>query len=75
MKKELWYAVNKDGRGNIFTSLPVRNEHFGIWEGSMESCFAGVVAVLEAEGLKLPNITSKDNPVKLSLSLEIVGFQ
>lgn len=71
MKKELFYAVNKDGRGNIFTSLPVRNEHFGIWEGAMVSCISGVVEIFAADGMNLPNITFKDDPRKLSLSIEL----
>ena len=70
MKKELWYAVNKDGRGNVFTSLPVRNDSFGIWEGAMESCFSGVVAVFVADGLNLPYITYKNEPIRLVLSLD-----
>lgn len=71
MKKELWYAVNKDGRGNIFTSLPVRNEHFGVWEGTMESCFSNVVESLAAEGLPLPNITYNIEPQKISLTIDL----
>ena len=70
MKKELWYAVNKDGRGNIFTSLPVRNEHFGIWEGTMMSCFSEMVEVFASEGLNLPNITYINEPLKLTLTLD-----
>lgn len=70
MKKELWYAVNKDGRGNIFTSLPVRNEHFGFWEGTMMSCFSEMVDVFASEGLNLPNITYIKEPLKLTLTLD-----
>ena len=71
MKKELFYAVNKDGRGNIFTSLPVRNEHFGIWVGAMMPCFSGVVDVFASEGLSLPIVTYNNEPQKLSLSIEL----
>lgn len=71
MKKELWYAVNKDGRGNIFTSLPIRNNHFGVWQGTMESCFSGVVSVFDAEGLSLPGITYDNEPHKILLTIEL----
>lgn len=71
MKKELWYAVNRDGRGNVFVSLPVRNEQFGIWEGDIIGCFTSVVDFFVSEGLALPYITYKNEPVKFVLSLDL----
>lgn len=71
VSKTLYYAVNKDGRGNIFTSQPVRNEHFGIWEGTMESCFSEVIEVFAADGLSLPNIKFADAPHRLTLAIDL----
>ncbi len=71
MKKELWYAVKRDGRGNIFVSLPVRNEQFGIWEGEMIGCFASLVDFFVSEGLVLPIISYNNEPKRLTLSLDL----
>ena len=70
VKKKLYYAVDRRDHGCVFTSLPVRNEKFGIWEGNIETCFSEVVASMEADGLiALPNNKYGDEPVAITLSL------
>lgn len=71
MKKTLWYAVSKMGQGNIFTSMPERNDLRGIWTGEIHPCFTIAVLQLESEGFVLPNISWKDEAVKIMLEIEI----
>lgn len=71
MEKKLYYAVNKRGHGCVFTSLPVRNDTFGIWEGTIETCFSEVVASMEADGLiNMPDNKYSDEPVSITLRLD-----
>lgn len=67
--KELYYAVSRRGRGGVFTSLPVRNEHFGLWEGKMETCYSSVISDMEADGLALPDISFSDEPVRMTITV------
>ena len=71
MKKEMevWYAVSKNGNGCVFMEQPVRNDHFGVWEGSILTCINDVVRHLEADGLTLPQVKWGDEPVKMVISL------
>ena len=72
--KKLWYAVSRRGQGNIFTDLPERDEHFGIWKGHIEGCYSSVVCDMEQCGLiELPDITWKNDPVELMLSITTDG--
>ena len=68
-EKVLYLAANRDGRCNVFTSLPERSDAFGIWAGNMESCYAELLRALESEGLVLPDITYKDDPMPLRLHI------
>lgn len=70
MEKVLYYAVSKRGQGCIYTTPPVRNEKFGVYEGRIEGCYSSVVADFEAGGLTLPDISWKDEPVMLRLSIQ-----
>ena len=70
MTIDVYYAVSKRGQACIFTSVPVRNEHFGIWEGNMDGCISSVVSFFEADGFEMSPLTFKDEPMKLRLSLE-----
>lgn len=71
--KKLWYAVNGSGQGCLFTTYPTRNEHFKIWRGEMISSYIRTVMQMESEGeaFRLPAIRWEDEPVQLSLTLEI----
>lgn len=70
MEKTLWYAVSGKGQGRIFTTYPVRDEHFRIWQAESVGCISTVVMLMESEGFDLPDMTWKDEPVKLTLSLD-----
>ena len=69
MKKELYYAVNGNGRGCVFAEKPARNDHFKIWTGRIiGGCFQ-IVMLFESEGFQLPDISWNDEPVQLVLTL------
>ena len=71
--KKIWYAVSGTGQGRIYTSCPVRNEHWKLWEAESVGCVSMVVMLLESEGvLSLPNLTWDDEPVELELSIKAV---
>lgn len=72
MRMKLYYAVSKSGQGRVFTTLPVRNEHFGIFEGEHIGAVSTIFMIMEAEGLQVPSLTWKDDPVELSLELKFV---
>lgn len=69
----IWYAVNGKGQGRIFTSLPSRDEHFKIWCAESVGCISMTAMLLESDGtLSLPELTWKDDPVELELSIVLV---
>lgn len=72
MKKEkiLFFAVNRNGRWNVFTSKPERNDDFGTWVGKMETSYSDLIRTFESDGLVLPNITYKDEPVLIRLTVD-----
>jgi hypothetical protein len=73
MSMKIWYAVSGRGQGNVYTSCPVRNEHFKIWEGHIEGCISSVVCLLSVNGeLELPNLSWDNNPVELELSVNVL---
>lgn len=69
-KKVLWYAVNGNGGGKLFTSKPERNDHFKIWVGEMNATYSMTVLMFESEGFQLPELKWSDEPVRLVLTLE-----
>lgn len=70
---KLWYAVNGRGQGRIFTTKPERNDHWKLWEAESVGCISTTAMLLESEGLLvLPNLTWKDEPVELELSISVV---
>ena len=69
MDKELFYAVNPSGQGNIFVSRPIRGERY--WMGVIEPCFSMVLNCLESEGFCFPSLKWQDEPVKLTLSVKV----
>ena len=72
--KKLWYAVNRSGQGQIFTSCPTRNDAFKIWEGNIEGCILSAISQMEMDGdITLPDITWKDEPVELILEIRWGG--
>lgn len=71
MKKTLYYAANGTGQCCVFAGRPVRDENRKVWMGEIVPCFALVVMQLESEGLALPNISWKDDAVKIGLDVEI----
>lgn len=71
--KELYYAVNGNGQGVIFCTMPERNQKRKIWMGEIVSIYIRLVMQLESENLiSLPSkMRWVDNPVKLNLNLDI----
>ena len=70
---KIWYAVSGRGQGNIFTSYPVRDEHFHIWKGHIEGCVATLVCLLAAnDEIELPVLTWNDDPVELEINIKVV---
>ena len=68
--KTLYYAVSRRGQGVVFSDKPERVEKIGIWSGTIEGIYNSVVADMEAEGfLELPNLSYKDEPVELKLTI------
>lgn len=70
MTRKLWYAVNAKGQGRLFTTLPERNESFKIWVGESIGVISSVFMIFESEGLEVPDLKWKDDPVELELSLK-----
>lgn len=66
----IWYAVSKRGQGRVFTTCPIRNEHFGVWEGESVGCITMTFMMMESDGFEVPDLKFNDDPVKLKLSLE-----
>ncbi len=64
----IWYAVNGKGQGRIFTSQPVRNDHWKLWEAESVGCISMTVMLLESNGeLELPELTWNDEPYEREL--------
>ena len=72
MKKRVYYAVSKTGQGRIYTSCPERHEHFGCWIGESIGCISTLFMLFESDGMELPRITWKDEPVAFELAIEQV---
>lgn len=69
MEQKIYYAVNGRGQGRIFTSKPERDEHFKIWVAESVGFISMAVMHFESEGFELPELTWKDEPVELKLSI------
>ena len=66
----IWYAVNGKGQGRIFTSQPVRNTHWKLWEAESVGCVSMTAMLLESDGeLVLPDLKWKDDPVEFEISI------
>lgn len=63
MTKTVFYAVNADGRGTLFSAPPVREEKFRIWVGNTCGILSSFLNYLKDEGFNLPRITFNDDPV------------
>ena len=72
MKKEVYIAANKSGQIRVFTDMPERNEHFGMWVGDSMGCISTIFMIYEADGLVLPPLTFKDEPRKYTITIEEV---
>lgn len=66
---KLYYAVSRSGQGYVFTEMPTRNEHFGIWCGEMYGFITSLIMYMEGEkGFSLPKIKWSDDPVEITLT-------
>lgn len=68
---KIWYAVSGRGQGNVYTTCPVRNDHFKVWQGRIEGCISSTVCLMAAnEDVELPSgMTWQDEPVEMTLTL------
>ena len=71
MRKKIWYAVSKKGQGRVFTTCPVRNEHWGVWEAESVGCISMLFMMFEADGLELPDLKWQDDPVAMENTMEL----
>lgn len=70
MTKKIWYAVSGKGQGKIFTTCPVRDEHWKIWLGESIACITMTVMLFESEGLiEFPPMTWNDDPVEYEITI------
>lgn len=70
--KTLWYCVNGNGQGCIFTSPPERENHRKIWLGEIVGMYCNLVMQFEAEELlSLPVLKWNDEPVMIELELNV----
>ena len=60
MDKYLYYAVSGSGQGCLFTTFPVRDDHFKIWCGEKITSYMMTVCQLESEGFELPALKWSD---------------
>ena len=69
MTIEIYYAVSKQGQGRIFTSMPVRLEDFGLWDGESNGRVSMFVLEMIDRGFELPCISWNDEPVLFKVSM------
>lgn len=69
--KKLWYAVSGKGQGRVFTTYPVRDEHFKVWLAESVGCISMTAMLLESDGLlEFPPMKWEDEPIELELSIK-----
>ena len=66
----IYYAVSRTGQGRVFTTLPERNEAFGIWCGESVGFVSSLFMYMESDGFRMPDLKWHDDPAKLTISLE-----
>ena len=71
MEKKLYYAVSGQGQGCVYTSRPVRDERRKVWLGEIEGLYCRLLMQMESEGLSLPPIKWGDEPVVITLRIEV----
>ena len=54
MGLEVYYAVDKEGGGHVYMTMPERDDHSGGWLGDQMGCVSALFMMLEADGMKLP---------------------
>lgn len=72
MTKEVYYAVSKKGQGRVFTTIPERDLHWGLWLGENIGCISTLFMLFEADGMALPDIKFNDEPRKFRITIEEV---
>lgn len=65
----VFYAVDESGQGKIYKELPCRDTYSGKWNGSSDSLLPSIFWRLEYFGFRLPDISWKDNPVTLKITM------
>ena len=55
----------------VFTTLPEREEAFGIWVGESVGCISMVFMLFESDGMEVPNQKWSDDPIEMELSIQM----
>ena len=63
-----YYAVDSFGQGRIYNGKPVRDDSLGLWKGDWNGNMQMVMMRLHKEGVHLPTVTWRDEPVELKMS-------
>ena len=71
MKLTFYYVVTKQGRGRLFEDMPVRNEHFGVWEGKTSGFLTSFILSLEDRGIRFPELSFNDEPYPITLEVSL----
>ena len=69
-KKRIWLACSKKGQVRVFTSYPVRDDHWGIWCAESVGCISTLFMLFEADGLEIPPLKWSDSPVAMEISID-----
>ena len=67
----VFFAVSGRGQGNVYMEKPERNDHFKLWEGHIDGCVHTFISMMEADGLELPTIGWKDEPVEITVTVSV----
>lgn len=68
-KKKIWLACSKKGQIRVFTTCPVRDDHWGMWLGESVGCISTLFMLFESDGMEIPPLTWKDEPYAMEISI------
>ena len=69
MKKTIYVATSKKGQMRVFTTKPVRDEHFGVWVAESIGCISTLFMLFEADGMEVPVQTWHDEPIEFEITI------
>lgn len=66
----IYYAVNADGKGLLFTKEPQRHDGFKVWCGNTSGRLFYMLQYLKDSGFEFPDLTFKDEPVAIKITID-----